>query len=78
MAKIVLKTRDCCGGGKNLRAKPGVSVEDVCEIAENEVYSGFAVWAGVYISTAICIWKLRGNNHSGLSKKDKREAHEEV
>lgn len=49
MAKITLKTRDVCGGGMNKRAKPGVSLEDVLEIAENEVTCGYAVWAGVYI-----------------------------
>lgn len=46
---ITLKTKDACGGGMNKRAKPGASLDDVLEIAENEVTCGYAVWAAVYI-----------------------------
>ena len=34
-------------------AKPGVSVEDICEIAENEVYGGYADYARVTVDGEI-------------------------
>ena len=34
-------------------AKPGVSVEDVLEIAENEVYGGYADYARVTVNSEI-------------------------
>lgn len=35
------------------KARPGVSVKDICEIAENEVYGGYADYARVTINGEI-------------------------
>lgn len=37
----------------NCRAKRGVGLEDICEIAENEVYDGYADYACVTVDGRI-------------------------
>lgn len=47
--KIQLKTIDPSGKTKMMDAKPGVAINQVLEIMENEVACGFAVYAAVIV-----------------------------
>ncbi len=51
--KIELKTTEPGGKTRLRTAKPGATLEDICEIAENEVGSGFAVYAAVIVDGKI-------------------------
>lgn len=51
--KIQLKVIDPSGKTKMMNAKPGVTVGEVEEIMENEVNSGYAVYAAVIVDGEI-------------------------
>ena len=52
---IVLKTTEPGGKTRLRTAKPGATLEDICEIAENEVYGGYAVYAAVIVDGEVYI-----------------------
>lgn len=51
--KIELKTTEPGGRTRHRAAKPGATLKEICEIAENEVYGGFAVYAAVIVDGKI-------------------------
>lgn len=51
--KIQLKVIDPSGKTKLMNAKPGVTIGEIEEIMENEVYGGYAVYAAVIVDGEI-------------------------
>lgn len=51
--KLQLKLTDRNGKTKLMNAKQGVTIEEVEEIMENEVYGGYAVYAAVIVDGEI-------------------------
>lgn len=64
--KIQLKTIDTSGKTKMIDAKPGVTINQVQEIMENEVTCGFAVYAAVIVD---------GKVYAELEVLDERKVH---
>ena len=52
---IHLETRSADGRTMVRRARPGTTVDEICEIAECEVNGGYAVYAAVYVDREIYV-----------------------